>query len=806
MKPRRRCLGNRILIGLTSFALVAASQRVLDSEPKPQTVADRLKGAISNSRRVELKNNQSPLAHSEDDTGEVSGSLPMQMMLALKMTNAQQTALNQLLLEQQTRSSANYHKWLTPEEYANNFGVSQDDAQKIQAWLEGEGFTSVVVAKSRARVYFNGTAAQVKSTFQTPIHYYQKDGVTHYANASAPFIPNELNGIVTSIRGLNDFHPKPRVLHSRAPAVANVSPHFTSSISGDHYMAPGDFATIYDVQALYNAGIDGTGQKIIIPGQTDIVTSDIDAFRAASGLAANDPQVVLYGTDPGVSSSDLSEADLDIEWAGAVARNATIIYVNSTDVFTSAIYAIDNNFAPVLSITYGSCEASISASEINTWTTAFEQANAQGMTVLAASGDFGAADCDEPTNPNTIVASATQGLAIDAPGSIPFVTAVGGTEFSEGNGTYWSATNNTNGGSALSYIPETAWNDTNSTNGIAATGGGVSILFTKPTWQTGENVPNDGFRDTPDVSLAASPNHDGYLICSGGNCVNGFRYTDNTLNVVGGTSVDAPTFAGIIALLNQYSGTIQGNINLVLYPLAAATTNVFHDVTTGNNMVPCTEGSTDCPAGGTIGYSAGPGYDQCTGWGSVDATNLVHEWSSVTPNTGNTVTPDFALTLSSTSLTVTRGSSAATTATISPLNAFYGTVTFTCQVSSSLSNTTCTANGSVVGQGNTIVSVAAASQSGILGFRGFKGTTTYGAWAMALAALLLAAYLGSSKRSLSGFVRIGLTGVLALGAVVLVGCGSGNSSSTPAEQTGTLTIVATSGSIQHTSTLPVTVD
>jgi subtilase family serine protease len=801
MKMCRRCLGNRILIGLTSFVIVAISQQVLDSEPKPQAVANRLQGRISGSRRVELKNNQSPLAHAEDDAGEVSGSLSLQMMLALQMTSAQQAALNQLLLEQQTPSSSNYHKWLTPEQYADQFGVSQADAQKIQEWLQGEGFTSVQVAKSRERVYFNGTAEQVKTVFQTPIHYYRRDGVTHYANASAPFIPNELTGMVTSIRGLNDFHPKPRVRRS------TISPHFTSSISGNHYIAPEDFAIIYDVQALYNSGIDGTGQKIVIPGQTDIATSDIDAFRAASGLPANDPQVVLYGTDPGTSSSDLSEADLDIEWAGAVARNATIIYVNSTDVFTSAIYAIDNNLAPVLSITYGSCESSISASEINTWTTAFEQANSQGMTVLAAAGDFGAADCDEPSNPNVTVTSATQGLSIDAPGSIPFVTSVGGTEFNEGTGSYWNSTNDSNNGSAVSYIPETAWNDTSSANGIAATGGGVSILFTKPAWQTGENVPSDGFRDVPDVSLDASPDHDGYLICSGGSCVSGFRNTDQSLNVVGGTSVDAPAFGALIALVNQYTGTIQGNINLVLYPLAAATTNVFHDITTGNNLVPCTEGSTDCPNGGTIGYSAGPGYDQVTGWGTVDATNLVHEWTSVKPNTGNTVTPDFSLALSSTSLTVSRGSSAATTATISPLNAFYGTVSFSCQVSSSLSNTTCTAiTASVVGQGNTIINVTAASQSGILGFRGLGGKTNYGLWMMAFAALLLAAFFGFSNRALSGLRRISLAGILTLGAVVLVGCGNGSGSSTPSEQTGTLTIVATSGSIQHTSTIPVTVD
>jgi subtilase family serine protease len=803
-----RCgIGNRILTGLTScFFLVTASQQTLDSAPKPQTVANRLTGEISASRHVTLKDNQPPPAHAEDDAGEVSGSLPMQQMaLVLKMTGAQQAALNQLLSEQQTRSSSNYHKWLTPEEYADRFGVSQNDAQKIRAWLEREGFSSVEVARSRSHVYFDGTADLVKAAFLTSIHHYQKDGVTHYANSSAPFVPSELDGMVAEIRGLNDFHPKARAVRSRKAGDVNAAPHFTSSISGSHFIAPQDFAIIYNVTSLYNAGIDGTGQKIAIAGQTDIATSDIDAFRAAAGLPAHDPQVVLYGTDPGTSTSDLGEADLDIEWAGAVARNATIVYVNSTDVFNSAIHTIDDNLAPVLSITYGSCEANMSASEVNTFTTAFQQANSQGITVIAASGDFGATDCDEPANSKQIVTSAAKGLAIDVPSDIPFVTAMGGTEFSEGTATYWNATNNSSNGSVISYIPEAAWNDTSATNGIAATGGGVSLLFTKPAWQTGENVPNDGFRDTPDVSLAASPDHDGFLMCSGGDCVTGFRNTDTTLDVVGGTSVGAPSFAGIIALLNQHTGTIQGNINLILYPLAAATTNVFHDITTGGNKVPCTLGSTDCPTGGTIGYSAGVGYDQATGLGTVDAANLVNEWTTVSANTGNTISPDFTFTLSPASLTLTRGTPATTTASVSPLNAFFGTVTFTCQVPNSLSNTTCAVNSSVVGSGSAIVTLTAAVQSGILRLPGFRVDGNFMAWAIVFAALLLAAYVVSSKRSLRRFGRMSLAGVLAFGAIALVGCGNGDSSSS-SEQNGTVTLIAASGATQHTSTISVTIN
>lgn len=783
--------------------LLLIFRQVLDAQSRVPPVKNRLKGEISTSRRFAVKDNEHPLARAQDDAGAVSESFTMRgITLILKMTDAQQTGLNQLLLDQQTRSSPDYHKWLTPEQYAERFGASQDDVRKIRTWLEREGFTSVEIARSRARISFDGTAGQVNRVFLTPIHQYQVGGRMHYANASAPFLPSQLQGLVSAVRGLNDFHPKARAVRSRQAGM-NTTPHFTSSISGSHFLAPEDFAVIYNVRSLYNAGIDGTGQKIAIAGQTDIDPKDIDAFRSAAGLPANEPQVVLYGADPGTNANDLGEADLDIEWAGAVARNATIVYANSTDVFNSAIHAIDDNLAPVLSLTYGTCEANVSAAEMSTLTAAFQQANAQGITVIAATGDFGAADCDEPTDPKKVVASATHGLSIDVPSDIPYVTALGGSTLTEGTGTYWNTSNDANGGSALSYIPESVWNDTSASGGITASGGGGSKLFTKPVWQTGENVPNDGFRDTPDVSLSASANHDGYLMCSGGDCVNGFRNSDNTVDLAGGTSVAAPAFAAIIALLNQHSGTTQGNINFILYPLAASSTDAFHDVTQGDNKVPCTLGSTDCISGGNIGYSAGPGYDQATGLGSVDAANMVNEWSTVTAKTQNGGgTPDFSFTLSPGNLALTKGTVGTASIAIAPLNGFNGAVAFTCQVPSSLGNVSCAVASNIVGSGSGRVTITVPLNSAVFTLRtvtGVGGTQFACVGSATLLGLAVLMYAGARRLRPAAFA-----GLAAAGMLMISGCDDGNGGSS--EKSGSVTVVASSGTLQHSAAISVTVN
>jgi hypothetical protein len=495
-------------------------------------------------------------------------------------------------------------------------------------------------------------------------------GKTYYANASEPAMPAALADVVQGFTSLDNYGPKPRSVFRQANA--GPQPDFTSYITGNIFMAPADFAVIYDLNPLYDNGIDGTGQSIAVMGQTDLVTdttgaaSDVAAFRNAAGLPANPPNIVLVPgvSDPKVVTGDIQEASLDVEWAGAVAKNATIIFVNggSEGVFSSAFpYAVDNNLAPVISISYGDCEAEWTSSELQSFASLGKEANAKGQTIVAAAGDSGAADCDESTSTTTVITSATQGLAVDFPASSPFVTAMGGTEFNEGAGNYWATAPNgvDVSPSALFYIPEKAWNDTSTTNGLLAGGGGASTIEPKPSWQTGTGVPKDNVRDVPDLALNASPAHDGYLVCVQGSCVSGFRDPDNptlanALTVVGGTSAAVPSFGGIVALINQKTGSTQGNINYVLYPMAASSPAAFHDIITGDNKVPCTAGTVDCLNGGEIGYSAGPGYDQATGLGSVDAYNLVTEWGS--SGAGNLPAPTLsapALGLANVSLTTT---------------------------------------------------------------------------------------------------------------------------------------------------------
>jgi uncharacterized protein (TIGR03437 family) len=597
----------------------------LDAQP------DRITGSIDNSKTVELPGGTTPRARPEFDRGAVPASFPMPAMtLELKPSSDQQTALDQLLANQQNPASPDFHKWLTPDQYADRFGASAGDIVRISAWLRSEGFTVQRVARSRARIQFSGTAQQVERAFHTPIHQFAANGQLHYANTANPSVPAALAGIVRSIRGLNNYRLKPR------NKAQGLGPRDTTN--GRHQMAPDDFATIYDVAPLYSAGTNGADQSLVVVGQTDINVADIQAFRSHFNLPAIKLQQILVpgSSDPGISQIDLSEADLDIEWSGSVAREANIIYVNSDDVDTSLEQAIDQDYAPVITMSYGICEGG-DLVDLPTYRGLAQQANAEGITWLAAAGDSGAADCEDVD-----ATIAEDGLAVDEPGSIPEVTAMGGTEFNEGSGAYWSNTNTANGASALSYIPEMAWNDTNLGGGLAATGGGTSLFFPQPVWQTGPGVPSNGFRNVPDLALAASADHDGYFV-----------YTGGAMQIFGGTSFAAPEMAGIIALLNQYlvtSGAQKqpgvGNINPALYRMRVSSPAAFHDVTAGSNIVPCVPGSpelvtlisevSECTSG-AFGYDAAPGYDRATGLGSLDVYNFVHQWSVAAPSTSAVV-------------------------------------------------------------------------------------------------------------------------------------------------------------------------
>ena len=614
---------------------------------------DRIVRSIDAANAVQLKGNRSPRARLADDRGPVDPSARISAItLVLKSSPSQVSALEKLLEEQRNPASPSYRRWLNPEEYADRFGLSRNDFGKVVAWLQSQGFSVDYTARGRNWVGFSGTAREIRNTFQTEVHRYLAEGETHYANATDPAIPAALAPVVALVRGLDDFRLSP---HARS-----ARPHFTGP-DGLHALMPNDLATIYDIAPLYQAGITGSGQQIVVVGQTGIVMTDIEEFRNAAGLSANDPkpQLVPGYPDPGVTQ-DQGEANLDLEFAGGMAPDATVRYIYSPDVMVSVQYAIDQAMMSVISMSYGGCEpmATSGPDGATAIRALAQQANSEGITWLASSGDCGSAACQT----QGIDVASTTGMSVNLPASIPEVTGVGGAEFNEGSGSYWSDQNDAGHGSVLSYIPEMAWNDTPQDGTLASGGGGASIFFAKPAWQTGPGVPNDNARDVPDVAFAASWDHDAYAVVMNGNA-----------GPSGGTSAATPVFAGILALLNQYlvsTGVINqpglGNINPTLYSLAQSSTDIFHDITVGNNIVPCAAGSPGCDTG-SYGFSAGPGYDQATGLGSIDVYNLAHEWTG-TPASGCTTGGTLATTttLVAAPATLAAGDTTTITVTVTP--------------------------------------------------------------------------------------------------------------------------------------------
>ncbi len=679
--------------------------------------------AVDNTERVTLPGNVHPLARAEFDRGAVADGQPMKrILLLLKRSDAEEMALEAYLAQQQDKNSPNYHAWLTPEAFGALYGPADQDLQAVTQWLGSEGFTIEKVYGGKTVIEFSGTAGQVQAAFGAVIHSYQINSKTYVANANDPQIPAALAPVVAGIVSLNNF---PRQSHVRLAGVARkvagkagLEPQFTfpnPGGSGNFYgVGPADFATIYNTTPLLTAAskIDGTGQTIAIVGETNISVSDVQQFREIFGLPANfsASNVILNGEDPGITSTDEeTEADLDTEWSGAVAPGATVQFVVSAStaasagIDLSALYIIEHNLAGVMSESYGNCEPGLLEGGNAFYNSLWEQAAAQGITVLISAGDNGSAGCDDFTTATT----ASGGLAVNGIASTPYNVAVGGTDFDQVQNwtSYWGATNGTTTGeSALGYIPEIPWNQNcaqiglsgcgagapNGSVNIVAGSGGPSSVYAKPYWQMGvAGMPSDNQRDLPDVSLFASPGFDGsgYIVCqadvnNGQPCSLSSGAVD--FLIVGGTSAASPAFAGIMALVNQYQAANkgsarQGNANYVLYQLvkksgASCTSSaieaagcIFNDITKGNsalptggsgvgtNSVPCAGGKPDCssavasetgvlvePASPTTeAWTVAAGYDLVTGLGSVNANNLVTKWGTV-----STVPTTTSLTLS----------------------------------------------------------------------------------------------------------------------------------------------------------------
>jgi len=569
------------------------------------------------------------------------------MVLVLRPDPAQEETLDELIRAQQDPASPFYHQWITPEAFGERFGVSQGDLDQIAGWLEMHGMKVDEIPSSRRSIIFSGTSGQVETAFHTQMRKYSVRGHLHFANATDPEIPQALAGVVIGIVSLHDFQSAPQ--HTMAPAFTLVS--------GAHFLMPGDWDTIYDVTPLYSQGLDGSGQSIAVVGRTDVSLTDVQTFRTNAALPANSinvPQKIFVdGINPGMPDcGDEEEAALDVEWAGAIARNATIKFVSAasgaTDgVILAAQYAVANNVAPIVAMSYGHCENTLSGGGLHLWGDLWSQAASQGQSVFVSSGDTGAAGCDLADQ-----VTATQGKSVNAICSPPNSTCVGGTEFNDTNnpGVYWSATNGAGQSSVLSYIPELAWNETAWSGMIGtASGGGISTVYAKPGWQSAPGVPAGAMRYVPDIAAASAVN-DAYVIQ-----VQGAAY------YAGGTSAATASLASVMALVLQNTGAPLGSVNPGLYTLAsqqaAGGPAVFHDVTSGNNSVP-----------GVPGYSAGTGYDMVTGLGSVDAFLLVNSWSNIRAS-------NFTLASTFSSLTVSPNSSATATLTMSAQGGFNSPVT-----------------------------------------------------------------------------------------------------------------------------------
>jgi hypothetical protein len=731
-------LPRSILLVILCLVVVGrcAAQSPAWTQQAATPVPARIVAAVDEKQLVTLPGNIHPLARVEFDRGAVQDGQALHRMLLLLQRGADQEAALQVLLgDQQSKSSPNYRAWLTPQQFGQQFGPADADIQTVTAWLGSHGFTDIKLGSGRTVIEFSGNVGQVRGAFHTEIHQYAVRGGTHFANASDPQIPAALRPVIAGVVTLNNF-PVPSHAHrlgafQKSRTTGETKPLFTfacGSASGVCFgVGPADFATIYNTAPLLSGSpkIDGTGQGIAIVGSSNINVQDVIDFRTMFGLPQNfsASNVILNGPDPGLQGDAETEADLDVEWSGAVAPGARIDFVTSqgtestSGVHLSALYVVDQNVDAVMSESFGSCEQNLGTSLNQFYSALWEQAAAQGITVILSAGDGGSAGCDDFNTAMT----ATHGLAVSGYASTPYNVAVGGTDFDQIGkfAQYWNTTVTPTSPTPIppsvkSYIPEITWNDSCAAAGlsgcpsssellnIVAGSGGVSTIYPKPSWQVGKGVPNDNHRDVPDVSLFASDGFNGsfYIICQSDATPNGscnlsdFGYT---FEGVGGTSASAPAFAGIMALVNQKQATgqiaapRQGNANYFLYPLAQQQNNAnlacnsssapvtgctFNDVTKGNDSVPCTGTSPNCSSkvanvNGVLVTAAAPtvpaytttaGYDLATGLGSVNAQNLVNKWASV-----NTTATTTTLTLNGgAAVNVTHGQAVSFSVAVAP--------------------------------------------------------------------------------------------------------------------------------------------
>lgn len=601
---------------------------------------------VNASQRTTLTGSVPLLSRYAKDTGKLSSSETLKSMkLVLKRGSAEKAALQSFLSDVQNPASTNYHKWLTPAEFGARFGASDADIAAISQWLTASGLHVDGISKSRTVITFSGTEAQFESAFRAEMHRYTVNGESRVANSSYISVPAALAPAVVGVATLGNVkfrptHTSPSVATRTASGLwqksnststlakssgisTKATPQFTMDYGGNKYpmVGPYDFAEIYGVKPLWNNGYTGTGQSIAIVAESNIAKSDVDAFRAAFGLPETKLNVIVLGDDPGLDSTGAEgEAALDVQWAGALAPDATINLLvaesttTDTGILVAAEYAIDHDLSPIIDVSWGACELGLGDSGNQYFEDLWSQAAAQGISVMVSSGDAGSVACDQ----NQYYAN--YGQQVNGIASPEHVTAVGGTDFYgnvEGASKYWNVNNDpTTLQSAKSYLTESTWNNscvnplillnaagfglTETTSGdicdyeysflnTVGGGGGISLCTSSdqasqssctgghpaPAWQYGfAGIDSSSKRHLPDVSFFAGSGLWGsaYVYCEADAATDTICVNDNgsmTALTAGGTSFGAPAFAGVVALLNQQQGGRQGNINKYLYSLAA---------------------------------------------------------------------------------------------------------------------------------------------------------------------------------------------------------------------------------------------
>jgi hypothetical protein len=672
----------RVVRPLLVVAMLFCSLPVFAQRPEP-----RLKRTITETDRVVLSNSRTPRVRAAQDLGAVLPETAVAgMTLVFKRSATQEAALKDLLAAQQDPDSHLYHLWLTPETFAARFGIADEDIEATEIWLASHGFHLESVARSRDRITFSGTAAQVQAAFGTELHHYRTEGELHFAPASDLTLPAELASVTAAVLHLSDFRPKPNI----KSVETRPHPDYTTLSTQAHYLAPKDIATMYDLNALYSRNFYGGGQGLAVVGQSFVNSSSVGTFQ--TNLTQSDyisPVLVPGSGVEAISPGDEGESEIDLEYSSGIAQNANIflVYVGDNqnyDFFDSLAFAITQNIAPVVSISYGVCESALSQSELDQNNALYEEASVQGQTLVAAAGDNGSTACAYYSEAEGVTPTQEQALSVLFPASSPYVTAVGGTQmaagtFSSGNSSYWATASNVDAvSSLLSYVPEVVWNEGSTLKAIAAGGGGASAYFPRPSWQSGvPGITNGAYRLLPDVALQSSISSPGFLVCSSdpaligpqgqtSSCADGLVGSNNQYTIVGGTSFAAPIFAGFIAILNGVEhATGQGNVNPVLYRLAANPASyaaAFHDITSGTNA--CVSGTTSCSTAGQSNYTATTGYDEATGLGSVDFNALATAWPS---NNTAPLTPTITLLIAS-ETTAVPGSTVPIQISVQPFN------------------------------------------------------------------------------------------------------------------------------------------